>query len=89
MTARPHPFTQAVVSAMRSLYPEELADRSWDNVGLLLENFAPADPADPAADSPPVVLLTNDVTPTVVDEAIANEATVIVSYRKEPPLSQL
>lgn len=67
-------------------YPEELADRAWDNVGLLLENFAPA---DPASAPPPLVLLTNDVTPTVVDEAIAKRATVIVSYRKEPPSRSL
>ncbi|KAL8376029.1 hypothetical protein RB595_007237 [Gaeumannomyces hyphopodioides] len=81
MAARPHPFTQAVVSAMRSLYPEEIADRAWDNVGLLLENIAPA---DPASAPPPLVLLTNDVTPNVVDEAIAKRATVIVSYH--PPI---
>ncbi|EJT75522.1 hypothetical protein GGTG_05455 [Gaeumannomyces tritici R3-111a-1] len=81
MAARPHPFTQAVVSAMRSLYPEEIADRAWDNVGLLLENFAPADPASAPS---PLVLLTNDVTPNVVEEAIAKRATVIVSYH--PPI---
>ncbi|KAH8843878.1 hypothetical protein MCOR27_000222 [Pyricularia oryzae] len=70
-------FTNAVVSAMRSLYPEELADRAWDNVGLLLENTE-----DPGL--APVVLLTNDLTGAVVDEAIAKNASVIVSYH--PPI---
>ena len=27
------PFSRAVVSAMRKLYPEKLADKSWDNTG--------------------------------------------------------
>ncbi|KAJ4292974.1 hypothetical protein N0V88_005638 [Collariella sp. IMI 366227] len=68
-------FTQQVVKAMRALYPEELADRAWDNVGLLQENID-----TPSASVPPRVLLTNDLTLSVVEEAIQKKASVIVSY---------
>ncbi|KAK4242901.1 GTP cyclohydrolase 1 type 2/Nif3 [Achaetomium macrosporum] len=68
-------FTRQVVQAMRSLYPEELADRTWDNVGLLQENIEPA-----SGSVPPRVLLANDLTVTVAEEAIAKQVSVIVSY---------
>lgn len=62
----------------RHSYPEELADRRWDNVGLLLGNIE-----TPASRQPksPVVLLTNDLTYAVAEEAIQKNASVIVSYR--------
>ncbi|KAI8220589.1 Protein NIF3-like protein [Colletotrichum sp. SAR 10_86] len=71
-------FTSLVVDAMRKHYPEELADRRWDNVGLLLGNIE-----TPASRQPksPVVLLTNDLTYAVAEEAIQKNASVIVSYR--------
>ncbi|KAL2176667.1 GTP cyclohydrolase 1 type 2/Nif3 [Thermothelomyces heterothallicus CBS 202.75] len=69
------PFTQLVVKAMRSLYPEELADRAWDNVGLLQENIAL-----PSGAVPSRVLLTNDLTLRVAEEAIKKQVSVIVSY---------
>ncbi|KAJ9664856.1 hypothetical protein H2201_005077 [Coniosporium apollinis] len=69
------PFSKAVVSAMRKLYPEALADQSWDNTGLLLE--APFDPLRRQMNS---VLLTVDLTKAVVDEAIERNDSVIVSY---------
>ncbi|KAL1866307.1 hypothetical protein VTK73DRAFT_4765 [Phialemonium thermophilum] len=69
------PFTSRVVKAMRSLYPEELADRSWDNVGLLLDNIKPS-----TGDVKTVVLVTNDLTIRVAEEAIRKKASVIVSY---------
>ncbi|KAI8193296.1 Protein NIF3-like protein [Colletotrichum sp. SAR 10_65] len=70
-------FTSLVVDAMRKHYPEELADRRWDNVGLLLGNIE-----TPASRQPksPVVLLTNDLTYAVAEEAIQKNASVIVSY---------
>jgi len=58
-------------------YPEELADRSWDNVGLLLENLK-----SDKLNQKPTVLVTNDLTISVAEEAIKRKATVIVSYRK-------
>ncbi|KAK3321605.1 GTP cyclohydrolase 1 type 2/Nif3 [Apodospora peruviana] len=76
-------FTQRVVRAMKSLYPLELADRSWDNVGLLQENIDPAvagTPSNIRDGTPPIVLLTNDLTVRVAEEAIRKNASVIVSY---------
>ncbi|KAI0397592.1 GTP cyclohydrolase 1 type 2/Nif3 [Xylariaceae sp. FL0594] len=71
-------FSDAVVQAMKTLYPEELADKSWDNTGLLLDQA----PSHPAAEngSTPTVLLTNDLTSVVVDEALEKKANVIVCY---------
>ncbi|KAI9816584.1 MAG: hypothetical protein M1827_001716 [Pycnora praestabilis] len=82
------PFTKAVVNSMRKLYPEALADKSFDNTGLfqprnglftgdevLLE--APFDPIRRQMNS---VLLTIDLTKAVVDEAIERQDSVIVSY---------
>ncbi|KAI1744916.1 GTP cyclohydrolase 1 type 2/Nif3 [Xylaria scruposa] len=71
-------FNDAVVQAMRTLYPEELADKSWDNTGLLLDQ-APSFPQR-VGNSRPTVLLTNDLTAPVVDEALEKGANVIVCY---------
>jgi putative NIF3 family GTP cyclohydrolase 1 type 2 len=54
----------------------ELADRAWDNVGLLLENAE-----IPDLPSKKTVLLTIDLTPDVAEEAIEKGASVIVTYR--------
>ncbi|KAL4920311.1 GTP cyclohydrolase 1 type 2/Nif3 [Aspergillus aurantiobrunneus] len=69
------PFTRAVVSSMRKLYPESLADKSFDNTGLLLE--APFNPARRQKNS---VLLTIDLTKAVADEAISRKDSVVVAY---------
>ncbi|KAF4589278.1 Protein NIF3 like protein [Ophiocordyceps camponoti-floridani] len=66
-------FTDLVVRSMRKLYPEELADRSWDNVGLLVGN-------EERGGVVPRVLVTNDLTYQVADDAIRQGASVIVSY---------
>ncbi|KAI1424168.1 GTP cyclohydrolase 1 type 2/Nif3 [Xylaria sp. FL1777] len=71
-------FSDAVVQAMRIMYPEELADKSWDNTGLLLDQ-APSFP-ERGSSSRPTVLLTNDLTQTVVDEALEKGASIIVCY---------
>ncbi|KAJ5168011.1 uncharacterized protein N7482_003605 [Penicillium canariense] len=69
------PFTRAVVSSMRKLYPEALADKSFDNTGLLLE--APFDPARRQKNS---VLLAIDLTTAVADEAIKRQDSAVVAY---------
>lgn len=70
------PFTTAVVSSMRRLYPEALADKSFDNTGLLVEApFIPSRPRNLNS-----VLLTVDLTRAVADEAIANNHSVVVAY---------
>ncbi|OHF01219.1 hypothetical protein CORC01_03534 [Colletotrichum orchidophilum] len=70
-------FTALVMGAMRKHYPEELADKRWDNVGLLLGNIETPETATPKK---PVVLLTNDLTYAVAEEAIQKNVSVIVSY---------
>ncbi|KAL8706202.1 MAG: hypothetical protein Q9201_000708 [Fulgogasparrea decipioides] len=77
-TDRASPFTRAVISSMRKLYPEALADKSWDNTGLLLE--APFDPIRRQMNS---VLLTIDLTKAVADEAIQRKDCVVVAYRTQ------
>ncbi|KAK4463272.1 protein NIF3 [Cladorrhinum samala] len=72
-------FTQSVVKAMRTLYPEQLADRAWDNVGLLQENLSPSSSSSSQSVSRKI-LLTNDLTISVAHEAIAKSASVIVTY---------
>ncbi|KAI5257457.1 NGG1p interacting factor 3 [Aureobasidium subglaciale] len=69
------PFSKAVVGAMRKLYPEALADKAWDNTGLLLES-----PFDPIRRQMNSALLTIDLTKAVADEAIERGDSVIVAY---------
>ncbi|KAE9369384.1 NGG1p interacting factor 3 [Stipitochalara longipes BDJ] len=71
---RVSPFTQAVVQAVRKLYPEKLADSSFDNTGLLLE--APYRQQHLKNS----VLLTVDLTKAVADEAISRGDSVIIAY---------
>jgi dinuclear metal center YbgI/SA1388 family protein len=70
------PFTTAVVSSMRRLYPEALADKTFDNTGLLLE--APFISSRPRNRNS--VLLTVDLTRAVAEEAIENNHSVVVAY---------
>ncbi|KAL9121398.1 MAG: hypothetical protein Q9187_002050 [Circinaria calcarea] len=74
-TDKASPFTRAVVDSMRKLYPEALADKSFDNTGLLLE--APFDPIRRQMNS---VLLTIDLTKAVADEAIERKDCIVVAY---------
>ncbi|KAF5535959.1 NIF3 like [Fusarium mexicanum] len=67
-------FTKAVVAAMQKLYPEEIADKSWDNVGLLVGN------SENDAKTTNKVLVTNDLTYQVAVDAIEQDVSVIVSY---------
>src|SRR6201996_7017936 len=70
------PFATAVVSSMRRLYPEALADKSFDNTGLLLE--APFISSRPRNRN--TVLLTVDSTRAVAEEAIENNHSIVVAY---------
>ncbi|KAK4613242.1 NIF3-like protein 1 [Fulvia fulva] len=69
------PYSRAVVNAMRKLYPEALADKSFDNTGLMLE--APFDPLRRQMNS---VLLTVDLTKAVADEAIERQDSIVIAY---------
>jgi dinuclear metal center YbgI/SA1388 family protein len=65
-----------VISALEGFAPLSLADRSWDNVGLLV---------DPSVNNGfRNVLFTIDLTKSVVDEAIQNQCGLIISYH--PPV---
>ncbi|KAG8157726.1 hypothetical protein KVR01_012388 [Diaporthe batatas] len=82
-TAQNTPFTRGVVQALRSLYPEEVADRAWDNVGLLLGNIDSSSQQQLGLEPTPehkTVLLTNDLSPAVAQEAVDKKASVVVSY---------
>jgi len=63
----------SVIRSMKNLYPLELADKSWDNTGLLLESPS----VDPEKRN---VLLTIDLTTSVAQEATRRGAGVIVAY---------
>lgn len=66
-----------ILSQLKDYAPLYLADQSWDNVGLLVE---------PSSDNPLIetILFTNDLTEPVLDEAIEQQAQLIVSYH--PPI---
>ncbi|XP_073684251.1 NIF3-like protein 1 [Garra rufa] len=70
-----HMDLKAVLEVLEQLAPLSLAE-SWDNVGLLVE------PSEPR----PIkrILLTNDLTAAVMDEAVEMSCDLIVSYH--PPL---
>ncbi|XP_054273701.1 NIF3-like protein 1 isoform X2 [Macrosteles quadrilineatus] len=71
------PLLPQVMSFLTSFAPLHLAE-SWDNVGLLVEPLNP----------PPIkkALLTIDLTEDVMDEAVAANANLIISYH--PPIFQ-
>lgn len=75
----PHPTAnmdlKGVLEVLEQLAPLSLAE-SWDNVGLLVE------PSDPRPIK--TILLTNDLTAAVMDEAVVMNCDLIVSYH--PPL---
>lgn len=76
MSTRLSPFTQCVVSSLRHLYPESLADHSFDNTGLLLSS--PINPHTPRLANR--VLLTIDLTRKVANEALRHDCSVVVAY---------
>lgn len=61
---------------MAQIAPLALADRSWDNVGVLVDS------AD--SNHSGVVMLTVDLTPEVMEECIAQNVEVILAYH--PPI---
>ncbi|KAI5851324.1 GTP cyclohydrolase 1 type 2/Nif3 [Morchella snyderi] len=75
---RSSPLVRVVVNSVQKLYPQALADKSWDNTGLLLE--AP----QLRASTPPTkhtILLTIDLTRAVVDEALGlGSCAMVIAY---------
>ncbi|KAF7731251.1 NGG1 interacting factor [Apophysomyces ossiformis] len=67
-----------VVRAMQRIAPLELAETSWDNVGVLVDPPYPSNKANK-------VFLTIDLTPQVLDEALSDpKVGAIVAYH--PPI---
>lgn len=73
MSAATASLSRALCAAMDSIAPLRLAG-SWDNVGLLVDH------AEDVAVAGSKVLVTNDLTEKVVDEAARRGASGIVSY---------
>lgn len=63
--------------AVERFAPSEAA-AGWDNTGILIDSTQSAVPA--ASHGPPVALLTIDLTPAVLDEAIQLGVSVILAY---------
>ncbi|KAI0464248.1 hypothetical protein LJB42_001853 [Komagataella kurtzmanii] len=66
---------QLAVSALKRLYPLELADSSWDNTGLLVDSSGVNSSSTPLS-----ILLTIDLTSKVAQEAIKSKTDLIVAY---------
>ncbi|KAK6354620.1 hypothetical protein TWF696_003761 [Orbilia brochopaga] len=73
------PILRTILTTLRRLYPEHLADKAWDNTGLLLA--PPPLPSQTSASlKTPKVLLTVDLTTAVATEAINVNAAMVVTY---------
>lgn len=70
----------AAIQALEELYPARLAE-GWDNVGLLVDSLD----SDEELGLRGPILLTNDLTDKVLDEALSvHRAKLIVSYHPRP-----
>ncbi|EPS39964.1 hypothetical protein H072_6299 [Dactylellina haptotyla CBS 200.50] len=69
---------RTILVSLRRLYPEHLADKAWDNTGLLLS--PPPLSLPPSALKTPKILLTIDLTTAVATEAIGLNAAMVVTY---------
>ncbi|KAF3920237.1 hypothetical protein AA313_de0207496 [Arthrobotrys entomopaga] len=78
MSSPSSPILRTILGALRRLYPEHLADKAWDNTGLLLA--PPPLSQSPATLKTPKILLTIDLTTAVATEAISLNAAMVVTY---------
>lgn len=72
------PSVKQVLAALERLYPLGIADRLWDNVGLLVDASVGRLEADVGRKVR--VLLTIDLTQLVCDEAVAARLDLVVAY---------
>ncbi|KAF3933071.1 hypothetical protein ABW20_dc0108426 [Dactylellina cionopaga] len=79
MSSPVSPVLRTILASLRRLYPEHLADKSWDNTGLLLSP-PPLSQSPSSALKTPKILLTVDITTAVASEAINLNATMVVTY---------
>ncbi|OUM54603.1 hypothetical protein BVG19_g4013 [[Candida] boidinii] len=68
---------KAIVSAIQKYYPISIADKTWDNTGLLVDSSSAQISNETKKIS---ILLTIDLTQAVADEAIAQNANLILAY---------
>lgn len=68
-------FLQRVMAACERISPLKFSDSSWDNVGLIAESPLPL--------RKHVILVTNDLSFAVVEEAVQKQASIIIAYH--PP----
>ncbi|CDK25725.1 unnamed protein product [Kuraishia capsulata CBS 1993] len=68
---------RAAVAAIEKLYPTRLADSSWDNTGLLVDASSKTLTYETLELN---ILLAIDLTESVVTEAIANRASLVLAY---------
>ncbi|RLV92228.1 NGG1-interacting factor 3 [Spathaspora sp. JA1] len=64
----------------QKFYPISLADKTWDNTGLLVDSSHHEEAEASISTTPIKVLLTIDLTQAVTDEAIAKRANFIMAY---------
>lgn len=69
-----------VLKSFTAHYPENLADKSWDNTGLLINCSVPEDNNNTVPTTKPKVLLTVDLTNAVAKEAITHGCNLIIAY---------
>ena len=67
---------QKIIGSITKFYPAELADKAWDNTGLLIDCSTEQD----SQTTKPKVLLTVDLTQDVTQEAIDQNCNVIIAY---------
>lgn len=60
------------------MYPLHLADKSWDNTGLLVDSSS--ENCDESDSTPLKILLTIDLTQDVAQEAVAKQSNVVIAY---------
>lgn len=68
-------FLERVISACERIAPLRYADSTWDNVGLIAESPLPLRQKR--------VLVTNDLSMAILEEAVQKEASVVIAYH--PP----
>lgn len=64
-----------ILTLVQKLYPLHLADKSWDNTGLLVDSSTEDGNAEGCK-----ILLTVDLTQNVADEAVATNSNVVIAY---------
>lgn len=69
------PALKRVVAGIQKVYPLELAERSWDNVGLLVDSGSSG-----AKSGPFRILLTIDLTRAVCAEALVKNIDLVLAY---------